>query len=111
MFSLAASATAPIPVFNMQPNPGHVATLGASFTVATIMINIDVRNDGTYGLRASLSDISNLLQLAGSDLMLWGVPGDPSHNALRCSQTLNCGLAGGGAAAFMTNPTNCPGPR
>jgi hypothetical protein len=106
----ATTASAGVPVFNLQPDPGHVATLAASLLVATIPIQIDLAvNNGTYQLTATISDISSLLNLSATQLTLWGVPGDPSHNAQRCNQiSQQCGLAyGASIAPFMTNPTNC----
>ena len=107
----ATTASAGVPVFNLQPDPGHVATLAASLLVATIPIQIDLAdNNGTYQLTATISDISSLLNLAGTQLTLWGVPGDPSHNAQRCNQiSQQCGIPyGASITPFMTNPTNCP---
>ncbi len=113
----AATASAPIPIFNMQPDPGHVATLAASLTLATIVIEVDVTTPGdtscdssSCGLTATISDISSLLTLQASTLTLWGVPGDPSHDGQRCGQLGDdCQPSAVTTAAFMTNPTNCSG--
>jgi hypothetical protein len=108
---MASTAAAPIPVFNLVPDPGHVATLAGSLLIATIPIQIDVRKDGSYGLTATISDISTLLPLVSTDLTLWGVPGDPSHAAQRCGQLGNqCNPTNSvPETPFMTNPTNCSG--
>ncbi len=106
----ATTASAGVPVFNLQPDPGHVATLAASLLVATIPIQIDLAdNNGTYQLTATISDISSLLNLSATQLTLWGVPGDPSHDAQRCNQiSQHCGIPyGASITPFMTNPTNC----
>jgi hypothetical protein len=106
----ASMASVPIAVFNMQPDPGHVATLDGSLLIAKINIDIDVRNDGSYGLTANIHDISSLLTLGGASLTLWGVPGDPSHDGARCGELgFSCGPSNAPQAAFMTNPTNCGG--
>ena len=109
---MASTASAPIPVFNMQPDPGHVATLSASLLIATIPIEINLvqNSNGQYHLTATISDTSSLLTLEGADLTLWGVPGDPSHDSQRCGQLAqNCVPFGDPIQAFMTNPTNCSG--
>ena len=107
---IATTAAAPIPMFNLQPLPGHVASFGASLLFVTLTVNVDVRDDGTYGLSASLKDVSTLLSLAGSDITLWGVPGDSSHDGQRCGQLAqNCVPSGVPATPFMTNPTDCGG--
>jgi hypothetical protein len=58
----------------------------------------------------TLSSASTLLTLEGSSLTLWGVPGDPSHDAQRCGENLaspNCQASSVSKAPFLTNPTNC----
>ena len=108
----ASTAAAPIPVFNMQPDPGHVATLSASLLIATIPIEINLvpNSAGQEHLTATISDTSSLLTLEGADLTLWGVPGDPSHDSQRCGQLANtCVPFGDPIEPFMTNPTSCSG--
>ncbi len=102
--------SAPIPLFNLEPTPGHVATLGASLLIATIIVQVDVGPDGS--LVATISDASTFLPLAGTKLTLWGVPSDPSHDPFRCNQIAQeCGVPGApDPAPFMTNPTDCSGP-
>jgi hypothetical protein len=99
----------PIPVFNLTPSSGHAATFGVSLLIVTILIQVDVSKDGTGALTATLSDLSTLLPLQASTLTLWGVPADPSHEALRSNQLGSSGPqpAGVAPAAFMTNPTDC----
>ena len=115
----ASTASAPVPLFNMQPDPGHVATLAATFLIGTIIIEVDAHSPGTTncqgpscGLTATLSEANTLLQLAGTAITLWGVPGDPSHDSLRCGQIGEaCGQPSAvSKAPFMTNPTSCAAP-
>jgi len=116
---LASTESAPIPLFNMQPDPGHVATLSATFLIATIVIEVDVHSPGgdtncdssTCGLTATLSYASSLLTLEGSSITLWGVPGDPSHDSQRCGELGDsCQPTAVSKAPFMTSPTSCSGP-
>ena len=108
---VATPVTAPVAVFNMQPSPGHVATFGASLTVGTLLIQADLSSEGDYTLDASVNDISTLISIQATSLTLWGVPADPSHNALRCGQLgVSCGPAGAAAAPFMNNPADCGTP-
>lgn len=112
---LASTETAPVPIFNMQPDPGHVATLSGTLLIATIVIQVNVNSPGdsncassACGLNATLSYASSLLSLEGSTLTLWGVPGDPSHDSQRCGELSNsCQATGVTKAPFMTNPTDC----
>ncbi len=106
---LAQTAAAPIPLFNLQPSPGHVATFGASLLIATILIQVDARPDGQ--LVATIDEVSTLLALQLSTLTLWGVPADPGHDTLRCNQLgTGCGPSSTSAAPFTTYPTDCDGP-
>jgi hypothetical protein len=100
----------PLPLFNLQPLPGHQATFGASLVFATILINVDVANPATGELKATMTDVSTLLGMTGATLNLWGVPAEAKHNAARCIEFLTeCGFAGGPSIAFMSNPTACTG--
>jgi hypothetical protein len=110
------------PVFNMVPPPGEPALFAAVVLYTPVYIDAHVRSGGDYGLTATLSNVSDLLPLTGSKLTLWGVPADPSHDALRGTHLL-CGgddltqCSGGGTAAttalkpLLTLPTSCSGPQ
>ena len=91
----ADTEPAPVPLFNMTPDPGHVATLSGTFLFVTITIEVDVHSPGSTSCDSSscqlvgtLSSASTLLTLEGSSLTLWGVPGDPSHDSQRCGENL-----------------------
>jgi hypothetical protein len=115
---LATTDTAPVPIFNMQPDPGHVATLAATLLIATIVVEVDAHSPGTSdcigstcGLTATLSEANSLLTLEGTSLTLWGVPGDPSHDSQRCGEIgESCQPTAVSLAPFMTNPTSCATP-
>lgn len=98
----------PIPLFNMEPSAGHVASFAASLLFVPLPpVQVDVDPDGS--LTATISDESTFLKIAGSSLTLWGVPADPSHDTQRCDQLgFTCGQASGvPRQPFMTNPTDC----
>src|ERR1700704_132032 len=115
------------PVFNPVPPPGEPAQFGVVFFPAPVYIDAHVRSGGDYGLTVSLSGVSTLLPVFGSTLTIWGVPADPSHDALRGARfscigdptnpaaTSSC--FGGGHSAgvapepFLTLPTSCAGPQ
>jgi hypothetical protein len=118
---LATTESAPIPIFNMQPDPGHVATLSGTLLFVTITIEVDVHSPGSTScissscqLTGTLNSASTLLTLEGSTLTLWGVPGDPSHDSQRCGENLaqpNCQPSAVSKAPFMTNSTSCSTPQ
>ncbi len=106
---IANTETASLPLFNIQPTPGHVATFAASLLLVDILIQVNVGEDG--GLTATISDASTLLPIQASAVTLWGVPGAASHNSLRCNElNYECGPSKTEPAPFMTNPTTCAGP-
>jgi hypothetical protein len=108
---LAETQTAPFPLYNLEPTPGHLATLGMSFLIGSIFIQLDLRDDGSDGLNASITDLSTLFGLDGASFTLWGVPADSSHDPQRCTfLTHECGPAKSEPVAFLTAPTQCEQP-
>jgi len=98
----------PLPLFNLDPLPGHAATFGTDIVGITVIIKVDIGTQGS--LVATLEYASTELPLAGGGVSLWGVPADPSHDSQRCTGVSECGVAASGAAtAFMTMPTECSG--
>jgi hypothetical protein len=100
-------------VYNMTPSPGHAATLATTLAFASVLIQADVRRDGSYALEANVNDLSSLLPLQSSSLTLWGVPADSSHDAQRIGPPPGYGTptsAGIAPAPFMINPSDCEGP-
>jgi hypothetical protein len=62
-----------------------------------IAVPVSVRTGGDYGLRFSVSEISQLTPLASSSLRFWGTPAASSHDTERFPK----GAPG--------DPSNCPG--
>ncbi|HST56035.1 MAG TPA: hypothetical protein VLJ42_09105 [Solirubrobacteraceae bacterium] len=120
LLSLQTPGVGPVahPLFNMVPPPGEPAQLAAFVLNAPVYIDVGVRTGGDYGLRATSSSISTLLPFSANTVTLWGVPADPSHDALRDPHLL-CArqCIGGGLSAgippkpFLTLPTSCLGPQ
>ena len=80
--------------FEHDAGPGHVATLYGTFLFVTITVEVEFRSPGSTRCNSSscqlvgtLSSASTLLTLEGSSLTLWGVPGDPSHDANAVART------------------------
>jgi hypothetical protein len=100
----------PSAVYNMVPSPGHPATFATSLAFATVLIQADVERDGTYRLVASVREISTLEPVVSTSLTMWGVPADPSHDALRFFAPPGEGKgasAGAAPAPFMINSSDC----
>ena len=87
------------PLFGIVPQSDQTALF--EFVVPTlnipIAIPITVRTATDYGLRFTVSDITQLTPLAAVDMRIWGFPADPSHNFDRFAK----GSPG--------NPAGCPG--
>jgi hypothetical protein len=103
---LAEPLTLSIPLFNMQPSPGDVATLGAPLFIIDIYVQVSLAEDGR--LVAEINGATTLVPVAGAKLTLWGVPSSPSHDAMRCRNLgTECGKSVPEGPPFMTNPTSC----
>ncbi len=72
-----------VPVYNMQPPPGTVAAFGLSYLSNTVWIVITLDPSDHYAVVATVQYALELLAVRGAVLTLWGVPGDPAHDALR----------------------------
>ncbi len=96
------------PVYNMETPATKTALLGAIVAGAQVNINISVRTEGDYGLRATLSNINQALILRRTVLTLWGVPADPAHDPSRYSALFSGGLSAGiPPKPFLTLPARC----
>jgi hypothetical protein len=104
------------PIYNMEPpkNSDIVARFGLYAALYPAFINVRV-NPNDYSLVASVEGAPSISPLAAATTTLWGVPGDPSHDALRLTpiEAVNNETPTGGRKAtlppvpFMTNPTDC----
>jgi hypothetical protein len=103
---LATAATVSLPLFNVQPAPGHVATFAASLLIADIFVQVDLGEDGR--LVATIDEASTIVPLQGVSVSLWGVPAASSHDPLRCNEVgEECGGGAGEQVPFLANPTSC----
>lgn len=106
-------------VYNLVPGPGVPAELGFKVESVTVVLRPRVRTGSDYGLSVSVQDVSQEQRIGGTTVTLWGVPGDPGHDALRgeClgsrgeSVELTPHECGEHAPAkpFLSMPTSCTG--
>ena len=99
------------PVYNLLPPPGTPAQLGVDvLRIVPVVISVNVRPDG--GLRATVSNINEGLQIIGIDLTLWGEPANAVHDSDRSIPgTYNFGLESQAPpVAFLASPTRCDEP-
>jgi len=121
-------------VYNVEPATDAPAQFAFLSPVGVIMITPVLRSDGNWGITAHVRNLSQADVILESDVTLWGVPADPSHDAQRCAYpnrvVMACvgvgenGLpptstlpsdafvphsAGVALRPFMSNPTRCSG--
>ena len=110
----AGKATGTVPIFNLVPPPGMPAQFAFRSLLGTIRIDFHIRSGSDYGVTADIDRASEAAGLLTSSVRIWGVPGDPAHDALR--------FAGNGTPApgpypeappfrpLLSNATSCDGP-
>ena len=116
------------PIFALQPAGSQTALLAFISPILDIPIQIpvSVRTASDYGLRFTVSNITQLTPLAGANLTFWGFPADESNDGERfpkgapgepsnCPELTSASCIGKGTPAsiplrpFTDNPTTCPG--
>ncbi|ADB53748.1 hypothetical protein Cwoe_5342 [Conexibacter woesei DSM 14684] len=101
-------------VYSMEPPEGVPAQFAMNLTGLIVVLNAQVRDDGTYGLTINVPNISQLVGIVETRLTFWGVPADRAHDEYRgICLTTNIGPIGIQCPtdvprrAFLTNPSNC----
>ncbi len=106
-----------IPIYSLVPPKGQVADLGfnaGEFVRAHIYGTPDPAQD--YAIKSTTPNISSLVSIRGSEVTIWGVPGDPAHDKFRFypeeTEGKAAGAPFGGAPIrpFLTNPMDCGTP-
>jgi hypothetical protein len=87
------------PIYNMAPGEDQTGLLGLIVPTVGIPIQIPVavRTATDYGLRFTVSELTQMYPLAGAELTFWGYPASPTHTLERFSK--------GGPG----EPAGCPG--
>src|SRR5262245_27072545 len=95
------------PVYDLQPQGSETARF--QFVVPTvnipIAIPVAVRTASDYGLRFSVTEITELIPLQKANLTLWGVPAQSTHDGQRFKK----GSPGNPAGCPGLETTSCPG--
>ncbi|HEV7615877.1 MAG TPA: hypothetical protein VGO36_06575 [Solirubrobacterales bacterium] len=71
------------PIYNLYPPPGMPAQFGVVVFSTITHIDFSVRSDSDYGVNATIHSLNPGAPLSATDLQIWGIPGDPSHDAER----------------------------
>jgi hypothetical protein len=99
------------PVYNMGPPPGIAGQVAFSVFDFNAFQNASVRSEEGYGLRVGVFNVP--LEIREVKETIWGVPGDPGHDAERGEEALNGGPPFPSDAPllpFLTLPTSCEAP-
>jgi hypothetical protein len=114
--------TSTFQVYNLVPPQGKPALLGFKFESINAFIEPSIRTGTDYGITTETNN-SPQKEVLSAEVMLWGVPGDPSHNQWRRGADGGCTpseLAPGGACTlgahpsltpFLRVPTSCGAPQ
>jgi hypothetical protein len=117
--SVADQPYRPVPVYNMVPPADVPARFGMNILGTIVTLDGQVRSDGDYGLSVNAKNTSEGVALLGIDVTFWGVPADPSHDAMRAcpNQVPPTAISGGPVCStqapltpFLTLPTTCSAP-
>jgi hypothetical protein len=101
------------PVYNLTPPLGVVASFGFSVVNENSFQEASLRGSD-HGASVSDLTIPTALEIRSVTEIIWGVPGDPSHDALRgpcLEEGGSCPFEfDGGVKPFLSLPTACGGP-
>ena len=107
-------------LYNLAPPPGQVAEYGFWNSGVPVQIDAGLSESPPYRVLAGSRNISQIVEVVGAKVVLWGVPAAEAHDPLRgsClrivppSQELSskgtCS-AGGSPTPFLTMPRACRG--
>jgi hypothetical protein len=88
-------------VYSLEPPPGVPAEFGFWTANVPVTLEAGVKESPPYDLVAHVRNVSQLIEVTGTEFILWGDPADPAHNALR-------GFCAGGKGLAPISFGNCP---
>jgi len=97
-----------VPIYNMVPPPGIPAELGGSREGFVALLDASVRTGGDYGV--TVSSKNTIIGVVAARLIIWGVPGDPSHDSQRCNEPKPPDQITEEAVCTAAGPENGPNP-
>ncbi len=109
-----APSSSESPIYNLDPPPGVAAKFGFYAIFAPVTVETRLSPTPPYNLVSSATNISQALDVYGSDLTFWGTPADPAHDAERgsCFVTVAADSCPTSIPQlpFLTLPRACQGP-
>jgi hypothetical protein len=70
------------PVYNLTPPPGVLLRLGFRIVSANITVDAGLSTEAPYNGAAASRNVSQLVEVLGNELQLWGNPSDPGDSGL-----------------------------
>jgi hypothetical protein len=100
----AGVVTRAVPVFNLVPALGEPARFGFYVLKDIVILDTTVRTGSDYGVTVNVNSASQVAKVLSSQVTIWGVPGDPRHDA---SRGWEC-VAGGENLTENERLSSCP---
>jgi hypothetical protein len=102
------------PVYNIAPAPGEPVAF-AFDALIPVRLDTSVLSDGNYGVRVTASGLSEIAQILGTSITIWGVPADHSGPGMNGDKTVFGQQFGGPNTGqtrvpLLSNPQQCSGP-
>jgi hypothetical protein len=100
------------PLYNLEPAPGTAAKIGFLVSSVPISIDIGLSEAPPYRIRATGQNVAQVLEFFSAEVVIWGVPADPGHDAKRgrCVEEGGTCPADVSSRPFLTLPRACEGP-
>ncbi|MGC1850834.1 MAG: hypothetical protein WA687_00170 [Solirubrobacterales bacterium] len=105
------------PVYNLERPPGVAAKVGFWIQGNPVTIEVSLSESPPYNIVASVTNVTQFIEVTAATLTFWGTPADPRHDPLRgqCLGTTTGGSQGKCKAnvsevPFLTMPRACHGP-
>jgi hypothetical protein len=103
-----------VPVYNMTAPPDVTARFGFNVLGVVVLADAEVRTGSDNGVSFNVHNVSEGTALLSTELTLWGVPSDSSHDADRSCPGESIPQGGGPSCAtdakrvaFLRFPTSC----
>jgi hypothetical protein len=105
--NIADTEADPLPVYNLVPPSGLPAQFGFTLAGISTFLDASVRSGGDYGITEHADNVAQR-EIPFNSITIWGVPAEPSHDALRRAPNCLEGCESDAAPApFLTLPTSC----
>jgi hypothetical protein len=99
----------PVSVYNLETSPGVPVRLGFMVLGVTVVIDVGVKTSPEHNVKADALNAPQPINVYGTHLVVWGDPGDPSHDPIRghCLAAEELGVF---EPVFPSRGSSCPGP-